>query len=239
MGLIIKKTIATLVIFLSVPLAIIAIDWNWQPQSLNSTSKYFFWITETVSYPWAIISSTFLFILFCILLPIKTKKNIVLLWFILVAAILIGQIVKNIIKFQVAEPRPCVLWMAQEFNLDDKHFYSLPKSERKEIVHELLTNSITIPNWLYKHWENETGYSFPSGHTLFATTWAFLAIAMLGFKRHYLIVSTIILWAILIEISRLLLGMHRPIDLVLGTFIAWCITLICYFYAKKWHIVIT
>ncbi|OCG28622.1 hypothetical protein A9G11_10375 [Gilliamella sp. wkB108] len=240
MGLIIKKTIATLVIFLVVPLAIIAMDWAWHPGSLNSTSKYFYWITETASYPWAIISSILFFMLFCILMPVKTKKKMFFLWIILVSAILAGQVIKSIIKYKFAEPRPYVVWLANEYKINDKQFYSLPKSERKQVIHELFTNnSTTIPNWLYSHWEEETGYSFPSGHTLFVTTWAFLAIAIFGFKRHYLVVSAIILWALLIEISRLTLGMHRPSDLVLGTCIAWCITLICYFYAKKWHIVAT
>ena len=239
MGLIIKKTIATLVIFLIIPLTVNALDWNWQPDALNDISKYFFWVTETVSYPWAIISSILFSCLITILIPVKTKQKLIFLWLILISTILIGQILKSIIKIQVAEPRPFVLWMAKEFNIDDKEFYSLSKVERKQLVHQLLVDSKTIPVWLRKHWEKEISYSFPSGHTIFATTWAFLAMIILGFRRHYLIVSTFILWAIFIEVSRLLLGMHHPVDLIFGSFIAWGIALICYFYARKWHIVAT
>ena len=32
------------------------------------------------------------------------------------------------------------------------------------------------PAWLVHHYENETGYSFPSGHTIFAATWLMLAV---------------------------------------------------------------
>ncbi|MCX8650639.1 phosphatase PAP2 family protein [Gilliamella sp. B2776] len=237
MGFVIKKTMATLAIMLIIPLVIIAINWHWQPESLNDTSKYFFYITETASFPWAMMTSTVFFIIFCCLLTNKTIKKMIALWFCLVCAILGGQIVKTIIKSQTAESRPYVLWMTKEFHLSDKQFYLLPKSEKQQFISEKLNNSKIIPNWLSKHWQSETGYSLPSGHTLFSATWAFLAITLLGFRRHYIIVTAIIVWALLIEISRLALGMHSPIDLLLGILLAWAISLICYFYSQKWHIV--
>lgn len=240
MRFVIKKTIATLAIFLVVPLFIIAINWHWLPDSLNNKTEYFFWITETASYPWAIITSIIFFILFCALLTKKSDpilKKITLIWVILVAVLLSGQIIKSIIKSQTAEPRPYVLWMSKEFNISDQYFYSLSKPERAEKIHQLLKDSTVIPGWLSKHWQNETGYSFPSGHTLFSTTFAFLAIMLLSFRRHYFIITSVILWAVLIELSRLLLGMHSPIDLILAIIIAWCISLIGYVYARKWHIV--
>lgn len=237
MGLIIKKTIATLAIFSVIPLVIIAINWHWQPESLNNTSKFFFVITETASFPWAIITSFVLFILFCLLLNIKTTKKIVLIGILLVGAILTGQMIKAVIKSQTAESRPYVLWMNKQYQLSDDKFYSLAKSEKKQLIDQLLTNSNMIPTWLRQHWQNETGYSFPSGHTLFAVTWAFLAVTLLGFKRHYIVVYMLIIWALLIEISRLCLGMHSPVDLLCGVLVAWIISLICYFYAQKYHIV--
>lgn len=237
MGLIIKKTIATLAIFLVIPLVIIAINWHWQPESLNNTSKFFFVITETASFPWAIITSFVLFILFCLLLNIKTTKKIVLIGILLVGAILTGQMIKAVIKSQTAESRPYVLWMNKQYQLSDDKFYSLAKSEKKQLIDQLLTNSNMIPTWLRQHWQNETGYSFPSGHTLFAVTWAFLAVTLLGFKRHSIVVYMLIIWALLIEISRLCLGMHSPVDLLCGVLVAWIISLICYFYAQKYHIV--
>jgi phosphatidylglycerophosphatase B len=237
MRLVIKKTIAVLAIFLIVPLTIIVINWHWQPNSLNITSEYFFWVTETASIYWALITSAFLLILFCLLLPNKSIKNIISLSLILVTALFIGQVIKSMIKNQTTKARPYVLWMAKEYNINDKFFYSLPRPERKVLIEKTLNDSPIIPSWLAKHWQNETGYSFPSGHTLFAATFAFLAITLFGFKRHYIVVSIIILWTGLIEISRLLLGMHRPEDLVLGIIIAWSISLICCFYARKYHIV--
>ena len=238
MGLVIKKTIAVLIIFLIIPLSVTAVNWQWQPTSINSTSEYFFWLTETASFPWAIITSGLLFVLFCLLLANKTKKTISLLLLILVSAMLGGQIIKSLIKQQTAESRPYVLWLAKEYRFNDKQFYSQTRTERKATIEQLLANSNTIPTWLAHHWQNETGYAFPSGHTLFATTWAFLAIALFGFKRHLIITVTMVIWSLFIETSRLLLGMHTAYDLILGIVLAWGISLICCFYAKKWHIVV-
>ena len=238
MGLVIKKTIAVLIIFLIIPLSVTAVNWQWQPTSINSTSEYFFWLTETASFPWAIITSGLLFLLFCLLLANKTKKMISLLLIILVSAMLGGQIIKSLIKQQTAESRPYVLWLAKEYHFNDKQFYSQTRAERKATIEQLLANSNTIPTWLAQHWQNETGYAFPSGHTLFATTWAFLAIALFGFRRQLIITVTMVIWALFIETSRLLLGMHTAYDLILGIVLAWGISLICCFYAKKWHIVV-
>lgn len=237
MGSITKKTIAMLAIFFIVPLVAIAVNWHWQPASLNQTSLIFYYITETASFPWAAITSLVLFGLFCLFLPSKTKRKLMVLWIILTSAILVGQIIKSGIKSYVAESRPFVMWMEQEYGINDSAFYALPKAERKMTVNETLNQSTIIPNWLVRHWGNETGYAFPSGHTLFATTWAFLAILFLGFRRHYISVSAITLWAVLIEISRLALGMHTALDLIFGTLLACIIALVCYFCAKKWHVV--
>ncbi|OTQ54825.1 hypothetical protein B6D21_09435 [Gilliamella apis] len=205
--------------------------------SINNISKYLFWVTETASFPWAIITSGLFFLLFYLKLVNKNKKTLLLLWLVLVSAMLGGQVVKSIIKQQTAESRPYVIWLDKEFNLDEKQFYSQTRAERKANIEKLLANSTIIPTWLSNHWQSETGYAFPSGHTLFAATWALLAIMLLSFKRHFFIVSIITIWSLLIETSRLLLGMHSAYDLILGILLAWLISLICCFYVKKWHIV--
>jgi phosphatidylglycerophosphatase B len=236
MRLIIKKTIPVLILFLIIPLSVIVVNWQWQPSSINNTSEYFFWLTETASFPWAIITSALLLLLFYRLLANKNKKK-VLLFIILSSAILSGQVMKSLIKQQTAQSRPYVLWLASQYHFSDKQFYSQTKAERKTSIEQRLANSTTIPAWLSRHWQHETGYAFPSGHTLFAATWAFLTITLLSFRRHFFIVSIMVIWSSLIETSRLLLGMHSAYDLILGIILAWIISLICCFYARKWHIV--
>lgn len=237
MQAVIKKTLVTLAIFLITPIVIIAINWQWQPQSLNSMSKYLFWLTQTAGIPWAILTCAFFPVLFAICLKIKSKVQFIKLVLILAMAILLGQLFKTVIKSYTADSRPFVIWIEKNHHIDDKYFYSLPRSEREAVIEQYVYQSPEIPNWLFQHWKNETGYTFPSGHTLFAATWAFLALLFLNFKRGQNVIGFIIAWAVFIEISRLALGMHHPIDLICGSILAWAIALFTYYVALKWRVI--
>jgi len=230
---VIKKTLITLAIFLIVPIFLIVIGWQWQPESLNKASEYLFWLTEMAGMPWAMLTCFILPIIFAICLRIKSKSKFIKLLIVLAISVLLGQTIKSIVKNYTAESRPFVLWIEKNYQVDDKYFYSLPRDERQQIIKQYIYQSPKIPNWLYQHWRNETGYTFPSGHTLFAATWAFLALAFLSFKRHRIVIILMITWAVLIEISRITLGMHHPIDVLSGSILAWLIALLAYYFASK------
>ena len=94
------------------------------------------------------------------------------------------------------------------------------------------------PAWLVHHYENETGYSFPSGHTIFAATWLLLAVGftqLLGNRsfKAKLLVAGIAVWGLLMLISRVRLGMHYPIDLLVATLLACLINSIIFAFLKK------
>ncbi|MFA5937057.1 MAG: phosphatase PAP2 family protein [Candidatus Paceibacterota bacterium] len=59
----------------------------------------------------------------------------------------------------------------------------------------------------------ETGYAFPSGHSTF-----FMALAVAIFLKNKRIGCIFILFAILIGLSRIIAGVHFPID-ILGGFV--------------------
>jgi phosphatidylglycerophosphatase B len=59
-------------------------------------------------------------------------------------------------------------------------FYALKRKERAKLVHEQLAQAQDIPPFLRKHWQKETGFAFPSGHTMFAASWALLAPGCCG-----------------------------------------------------------
>lgn len=222
------KSLLILIILLITPLIFLTINWHWQPELLNNYSYYFYWLTETAGSPWSIITCVFFSLIFVLCLKKESKIWLIKLILILAVAIVAGQIIKSGIKNFMAEPRPYVLWMADKYQISDKYFYSLPRMERQALLQVYLQPSSAVPNWLYEHWRTETGYSFPSGHTLFAVTWAFLAFFLLNFKRSYFIIGLIIAWAILVQISRFILGMHYPIDVICSTFIGWMIALFTY-----------
>lgn len=57
----------------------------------------------------------------------------------------------------------------------------------------------------------ETGFSFPSGHATF-----FMALAFIIFLFHKKIGSLFIFSAVLIGLARISLGVHYPIDILVG-----------------------
>lgn len=65
--------------------------------------------------------------------------------------------------------------------------------------------------------QTATGYSFPSGHTQGAST--FWISLMLHVKKRFLYILGIVL-ILLVGISRLYLGVHRPVDVICGLLLA-------------------
>ena len=49
---------------------------------------------------------------------------------------------------------------------------------------EQLAEEKNIPQYLRSHWQKETGFAFPSGHTMFAASWALLAVGLLWPRRR-------------------------------------------------------
>ncbi|WP_207626875.1 phosphatase PAP2 family protein [Photorhabdus stackebrandtii] len=65
-----------------------------------------------------------------------------------------------------------------------------------------------IPQWQLTHWKSETGYAFPSGHTLFAASWALLLVGVLWSRRCSILSTIVTAWATSVLISKMALGMH-------------------------------
>lgn len=144
-----------------------------------------------------------------------------MLFAILGGAILTGQGVKSWMKDHVQEPRPFVVWLEKTHHVPVEEFYNLKRKARGQLVKAQLSAQSDIPAFLRKHWQKETGFAFPSGHTMFAASWALLAVGLLWPRRHTVTIAILVVWASSVMGSRLLLGMHWPRDLVVATLISW------------------
>ena len=98
---------------------------------------------------------------------------------------------------------------------------------------EQLTEQQDIPKFLRKHWQKETGFAFPSGHTMFAASWALLAVGLLWPRRRTVTIGILLIWATGVMGSRLLLGMHWPRDLVVATLISWLLVTLATWLAER------
>ena len=233
----IKPLCWVLVLFLLVPVCALLIGWQWQETTLNPLSSILFYFTETSGLPWAVLSCVIFSLIFVVSLKIKNFMQMVKIVALFVFALGVGQAVKSTIKSVTADPRPYVMWIEKNYHIDSTEFYAHSRAERQKLVENVLANSNVIPLWLNQHWQNETGYTFPSGHTLFATTWAFLALLLIGFKRNKFVTTAFIVWAFIVGVSRLALGMHFPVDLIVATILSSMIAVLCYWLAIKFRII--
>ena len=154
-------------------------------------------------------------------------------------SMVITQGVKSGLKNVFAEPRPFVTYVTEQTGSSADAFYAQDRQARAQIVDQFYQTQRNVPEWIKGHYAAEVGYSFPSGHTIFAASWLMLAVGFMQLMgnrsgRAKLLVGFMSLWAILMLVSRLRFGMHYPIDLLISIMIAWLIHLgIFQFLAKK------
>ncbi|TCW16254.1 phosphatidylglycerophosphatase B [Raoultella sp. BIGb0138] len=215
-----RRTAIAAALLIVMPAAVWTSGWKWQPGLQEGWLTLLYWITESVTQPWGIITHALLcgWFLWCLRFRLRAA---VVLFMILAAAILLGQGIKSWIKGQMQEPRPFVVWLEKTQQVPVDQFYALKRKERAKLVHEQLAQEREIPKFLRKHWQKETGFAFPSGHTMFAASWALLGVGLLWPRRRWLTMAALLTWATAVMGSRLALGMHWPQDLIVATLISW------------------
>ena len=223
-------------LMLLIPVFTWAIGWQWQ---LNSNFIYpefdhaLFFLTETGSTPYALITCVLLMLL--VMWLTRQRYSWLLVGFICASSVVGTQIIKEGAKAVFKEPRPFV---TQMFQAGTESFYAQPKATQEELV---LAYTQPENKFVVEHQADELGYSFPSGHTIFAVSWLLVFAGFLfGLRGQAVILAQFfaICWAALMLISRLRLGMHYPIDLFVSTLIAWGFHLVVFIwiipYLETW-----
>ena len=210
-----------------VPIFVWLSAWQWNGNIIfDNYERALYWLTESGSVPYAIITCSVFALLF---LPLfSNRKQWILAVAVMVFSMVITQGVKSGLKTVFAEPRPFVTYVTEKTGSSAEAFYAQDRKARAQIVDQFYQTQRNVPEWIKGHYADEVGYSFPSGHTIFATSWLMLAVGfmqLIGNKRGSakLLIGFMTLWAILMLVSRLRFGMHYPIDLFVSIFIAWLI----------------
>ncbi len=202
-----------------IPLLAWVLHWQWHANAQSSLLWGFYLFTQTVSRPFGYITSLVLLIMMFYSLGIPRIQ-----WgkfaLALLLPVIIGQLAINVIKQHNQEPRPYVVWLSQTDRQADQHFYQLDVAQRQQLIKRDLASNGAIPAWQQQHWLAQTDPAFPSGHTIFAATWALMAVSLLLARGKWLLSTVIVLWAAGVIISRLALGMHWPGDVFVSIMLA-------------------
>ncbi|HEC8322664.1 TPA: phosphatase PAP2 family protein [Providencia rettgeri] len=232
-----KKTVLVVCAFallLIIPPTLMMITgWHWSPENQFHSIKWLLWLTNTAGAPYSILTS--LLFLGAVALVFRSKKKQCLkILLILISVVLLQQGLKSALKSTFKEPRPYVEWLASEYQIPTSDFYELKRSIRAKLIKDTVKQDENVPKWQRKHWQAETGYSFPSGHMLFAAGWALFLIALFWQQRLYALSIGLAIWAEGIAFSRMLLGMHWPIDIITSVVISACFTVFGYYILRLW-----
>ena len=149
----------------------------------------------------------------------RHKPGLLLMFFFcLMAALGSAFVTKTLAKQYFKEPRPYVLWLSEKGRLaDSDHFYAQLPAIRDQWLADGLSSmpEQQVPGWLKLHWQDEVSYSFPSGHSIAAMTIAgFYCLLLLYRRRSPWLIGALATWAVAVCYSRLLLGLHWPVDIL-------------------------
>ena len=136
----------------------------------------------------------------------------------------VGAVVNEfVVKPRLNSPRPNIEELAQLglLDLSPERFYALQgdRSAHLRRVLESMPGRLPMATAIREHWIEETGFSFPSGHStaamLVATFFCCLGVQTSESRRRGLL-FLLLPWAVLICFARPVLRVHRPIDITVG-----------------------
>ncbi len=152
------------------------------------------------------------------------KSFLSLLFFFILFAYLNEHITKPLVS--AARPSHIYIFSNSGWPQEVISFYEKSKTSRSEILQLLLqkndSNFQNIHPLVQAHWIEESGFSFPSGHSF--NSWMIavvLSYSILQFRvkhqyRKYFWIPFV--WAALVAISRVMLGAHTIVDIAAGSF---------------------
>jgi phosphatidylglycerophosphatase B len=111
---------------------------EWQPGQNAWWLKTLYWVTETVTQPWGIITHVFSALVSVVPAFSSARGGNAVCD--PGGAILVGQGVKSWVKDHVQEPRPFVVWLEKTHHIPVDEFYNLKRKDRA-LVKEQLRNS--------------------------------------------------------------------------------------------------
>lgn len=188
----------------------------WQPFMQHSLQSAWLWwpyaLTRMVDVPG--IALTIAALLLLTRHKLTLERSALLALGAALFAVLAGDwVIKSLIKQLTEEPRPYLLWLeGQNLIPAIRQFYAASPDLRSEQVHAA-SQLLALPQWLGNHWQAEVNYAFPSGHSIAAMSLAQF-FGLIWLARAPRGAWLLPVWAVAIALSRTLIGMHWPLDVL-------------------------
>ena len=196
------------------------------PGNLWCLSMY--WITQSGGWIGSFVIVLITSIAFAFI-PLHPRGRIVMFFRTLLALVVVlaafAKLNETFIKSTFAVSRPSHRFILKEAgskaNLDSIYLLVVPERQKffRGVVDTDTMRFHSIDKTVLSHWIDEAGYSMPSGHTFNA----FLLASMLSFslfelneRRITIWLCVPMLWAVLVGLSRVVLGVHTPLDVSIG-----------------------
>ncbi len=123
---------------------------------------------------------------------------------------------EHLLKPAMASPRPNLVWLAGSDGAAALYAQGDKQARSRVLAQRLTARPLGLSDRVRAHWIAQTGYSFPSGHSLMAgllAGWFLYWAACRGLIRRLWWLAP---WAAAVAWSRLVLGVHRPVDVLAG-----------------------
>jgi len=85
-----------------------------------------------------------------------------------------------------------------------------------KVIDAKCIQAISASEWQKLHWKHESRFSLPSGHAAFTFFIATFFSLLLYKKGHKFLIIGLFTWAVFVSYSRLLIGVHWPLDVLIG-----------------------